>query len=112
MRIRHLTAYIVRLPLKRPFTHAYATRRDSENILVRCELASGVTGWGEGVPREYVTGETPAGCIAQLAATPLREQLTCDCNSWPDVIQLCDGFAPASDRDNPRGCYGNALRCA
>ena len=75
MRIRQLTAYVVRLPLKRPFTHASATRQESENVLVRCELADGTTGWGEGVPRSYVTGETPDGCLAQLAATPLAEQL-------------------------------------
>jgi muconate cycloisomerase len=112
MRIRHLTAYVVRLPLRRPFTHASATRQDSENVLVRCELADGTTGWGEGVPRSYVTGETPAGCLAQLAATPLVEQLSGDCNSWPDVLKLCDRFTPTVDRDDPRGCYGNALRCA
>ena len=69
MRIGHLTAYVIRLPLKRTFTHASATRQDSENVLVRCELAEGTTGWGEGVPRSYVTGETPHGCIEQLAAT-------------------------------------------
>ena len=112
MRIRKLTAYVVRLPLKRPFKHASATRNDSDNVLMRCELADGTTGWGEGVPRSYVTGETPDGCLAQLAATPIAEQLSRDCNSWPDVIDLCEQFQPAVDRDDPRGCYGNALRCA
>ena len=72
MRIRQLTAYVVRLPLKRPFTHASATRQDSENVLVRCDLADGTIGWGEGVPRSYVTGETPAGCLAQLADDSAR----------------------------------------
>jgi muconate cycloisomerase len=112
MRARRVTAYIVRLPLKRPFAHASATRRDSENVLVRCELADGTTGWGEGVPRSYVTGETPAGCLEQLASTPLAEQLSGDCNNWPDVLRLCEGLKLRIDRDDPRGCYGNALRCA
>ena len=112
MRIRTLTAYVVRLPLKRPFTHASATRDQSENVLVRCELADGTAGWGEGVPRSYVTGETPEGCLAQLAATPLAAQLAAECDSWPSVIRLVEQFAPAAQRDDPRGCYGNALRCA
>ena len=112
MRIRKLTAHVVRLPLKRPFKHASATRNDSDNVLIRCELADGTTGWGEGVPRSYVTGETPDGCLAQLAATPIAEQLSRDCASWPDVIDLCEQFRPVIDRDDPRGCYGNALRCA
>ncbi len=112
MRIRSFTAHVVRLPLKRPFNHASATRHDSENIVIRCTLANGTVGWGEGVPRSYVTGETPEGCLAQLAATPLSEQLVAECSSWPEVIALCERFQPAKDRDDPRGCYGNALRCA
>jgi L-alanine-DL-glutamate epimerase-like enolase superfamily enzyme len=112
MRIRRLTASIVRLPLRRPFRHASAARQESENLLVQCELSDGTIGWGEGVPRSYVTGETPAGCLAQLAATPLGEQLEADCGDWPAVLGLCDSFAPAVDRDDPRGCYGNVLRCA
>jgi muconate cycloisomerase len=112
MRIRQLTAHVVRLNLKRAFSHASATRRETENVLVQCKLADGTTGWGEGVPRSYVTGETPAGCLAQLASTPLGEQLSADSGSWPDVVRLCDRFEPAAERDDPRGCYGNALRCA
>lgn len=112
MRIRKLTAHVVRLPLKRPFKHASATRNDSDNVLIRCELADGTSGWGEGVPRSYVTGETPDGCLAQLTATSLAEQLSGDFASWPDAIRLCEQFQPAINRDNPRGCYGNALRCA
>src|SRR5262245_25952666 len=112
MRIRKLTAHVVRLPLKRPFKHASATRQDSENVLAQCELADGTTGWGEGVPRSYVTGETPEGCLAQLAATPVADQLGADCGDWPAVLKMCAAFAPTLDRDDPRGCFGNALRSA
>jgi muconate cycloisomerase len=112
MRIRQLTAYVVRLPLKHAFVHASSSRHDSENVLVRCELAEGTAGWGEGVPRSYVTGETPEGCLTQLAGMPLAEQLSAACDSWPDVVRLCEGFTPTAVRDDPRGCYGNALRCA
>ncbi len=112
MRIRNLTAHIVRLPFKRAFRHASAERAESENVLLRCELEGGTVGWGEGVPRPYVTGETPAGCLEQLARTSVAEQLSADCSVWPDVVRLCESFAPTVDRDDPRGCYGNALRCA
>lgn len=112
MHIRQLTASIVRLPLRMRFSHATATRQESENVLVCCELSDGTVGWGEGVPRSYVTGETAAGCLEQLAATPVAEQLAGDCSSWAEVIRLCERFRPATISDNPRGCYGNALRCA
>ena len=106
MRIRRLTAYVVRLPLKRPFTHATAARQESENVFVRCELASGTVGWGEGVPRSYVTGETAAGCIEQLAATPAAEQLAADCNSLADAIRLCEGFRPREAEHLPTARLG------
>ncbi|HEX4415280.1 MAG TPA: dipeptide epimerase, partial [Lacipirellulaceae bacterium] len=112
MRIRKFTAHIVRLPLKRPFAHASATRHDSDNVIICCELANGTTGWGEGVPRSYVTGETPEGCLTQLAQTPLGAQLSGACNSWPEVIKLCENFQPAVVLEDPRNRYGNALRSA
>lgn len=112
MRIVHLAAYRIRVPLKRQIKHASAARLESDNLLVRCRLQNGIEGWGEGVPRDYVTGETVDGALEQLAATPLAEQLSLDCNSWPEVIALCERLQPAPLKDDPRGCYGNALRCA
>lgn len=112
MRIIALTAYIVRLPLRREIQHASATRRDSANLLVRCLLNDGTEGWGEGVPRSYVTGETPEDALQQLVATPLAEQLDRDCASWLDVMALCAGFQPHCADQDPRGHRSNALRCA
>ena len=111
MRIVKLTALLVNLPLKREIKHASATRRESVNLLIRSTRADGAEGWGEGVPRPYVTGETPEGTVAQLAATPLS-QLGQECGNWEDVLAMCDRFQPSLDREDPRGCYGNALRCA
>jgi len=42
----------------RTFEHATATRQVAEAVVVRLELADGSVGWGETLPREYVTGET------------------------------------------------------
>lgn len=112
MRIARLTAYVVSLALRREIAHASATRRTSANIVVACELGDGTRGWGEGVPRPYVTGETPDTALAQLVATPLREQLAGDHCSWHDVTAVCRRFAPRVEGEDPRGCRANALRCA
>ena len=112
MRIAELIAYQIRVPLKREIRHASAARSESHNLLVCCRLADGSEGWGEGVPREYVTGETVEGAFEQLAITPLAEQLSAACSDWAEVIPLCERFQPAATRDDPRGCYGNALRSA
>jgi muconate cycloisomerase len=112
MRISELTAYIVHVQLSREIKHVLATRKESANLVVRCRLTDGTEGWGEGVPRQYVTGETPEGALIQFSATPLEEQLDKDCQTWEDVIRLCNSFQPMQICEDPRRCYGNALRCA
>ncbi|MDZ4848801.1 MAG: dipeptide epimerase [Pirellulaceae bacterium] len=112
MRITELTAFVIELPLRREIKHASASRTESQNILIRCRLEDGTEGWGEGVPRDYVTGETPHGAMQQLARTPIAQQLDQDCNDWQQVIALCDAFAPSTETPDPRGHHSNALRCA
>ncbi len=41
----------------RGFEHAAACRDEAESIVVRLELANGAVGWGQTLPRSYVTGE-------------------------------------------------------
>ena len=75
MRVRELTAFHVRIPLRRPVRHASHARTSTDNILVRCTLDDGTIGWGEGVPREYVTGETAAGALDLLRRSGLPAQV-------------------------------------
>lgn len=112
MRLIELSAMIVRLRLRKEFKHASFSRKYSDNLLVRCRLADGTIGWGEGIPRTYVTGESPEGAMEQLAATDLSSQLTRDCSNFSDVIELCEQYQPAVPSDDPRGCLANSHRCA
>ena len=48
----------VRIPFRESFSHRSQVREASEGVMVRIETESGHTGWGEGQPRAYVTGET------------------------------------------------------
>lgn len=112
MRVAGLTLYAVRLPLRRPVRHASAQRQTSENLFVCCRLADGTTGWGEGVPRTYVTGESIEGAFEQWSASELLAQCDRDCTGWPDVVSLCQRLRLAETVQDPRGAHGNALRCA
>src|SRR5262245_60930015 len=62
-RVEVLTA---ELPFRFAFGHALAERRATTNVYVRLTLDDGTVGFGEGVPREYVTGETVEGAVAAL----------------------------------------------
>jgi muconate cycloisomerase len=87
------------LPFRVPFRHAAASRRRSDSVFVRLRLDNGVDGWGEGLPRRYVTGETVDGAVAllrdRIGPALVGEQLP----SLGGAIELlvdCDGLAPAS----------------
>ena len=58
MKIKKLTMKELNIPFKVSFTHATATRSETESVIVISESESGRTGYGEGCPRSYVTRET------------------------------------------------------
>lgn len=61
--IRALTATSLQIPFEQSFKHASAQRRTTQSVWVEVELQSGVRGFGEGCPREYVTGESVASAL-------------------------------------------------
>lgn len=58
MTIKRITVHGIRLPLKRPFKIAYDTYHDIESLVVRIDTTTGLTGWGEAVVDQHVSGET------------------------------------------------------
>ena len=57
--------YRTAIPMRR-FEHAAAARECSEAIVVRAVWGDGRQGWGETLPRQYVTGETLESVIEDL----------------------------------------------
>lgn len=57
MKITAIDTFKVLLPFRFSFKHSLADRAESENLIVRVQTDSGITGYGEAVPRDYVTGE-------------------------------------------------------
>lgn len=111
MQVAELTAYHVHIPLRKPIKHASHTRTSTENLVVRCVLEDGTEGFGEGVPREYVTGETIDSALALLKQSQLKEQLK-TCQDFPQVVALAEHIQLAPVPGDERHCRGNAARCA
>lgn len=64
MKIVSLTLHSLRIPFRVAFKHASAERRMTQSVLVTAQSEAGYTGYGEGCPRDYVTGETDASVAA------------------------------------------------
>src|SRR5690348_18325102 len=64
--IEAIQAHSLAIPFKQSFTHAAAARASTQAILVTASGGGGV-GYGEGCPREYVTGESVASALTFVA---------------------------------------------
>lgn len=58
MRIVSIEIMQVELPLRFSFKHAKKDRKIANNIIIRIHTEKGAIGYGEAIPREYLTGET------------------------------------------------------
>lgn len=65
VKIVQLDTYRIAIPM-RSFEHAAASRDVAEGIVVRADFSDGSSGWGECLPRSYVTGETLETVVADL----------------------------------------------
>ncbi len=116
MQLRRLTAYHVRIPLKHKVRHASHAREETDSLVMCCELDNGAIGWGEGLPRPYVTGETIDHVWSLIAESELARQLVPPFDNLTQAIKLADQIKlKVADCENSfveRGCFGNSARCA
>ncbi len=67
MRIERLDVSSFPIPFKLTFRHASASRASAANVIVTVRSDCGAVGYGEGCPRDYVTGETGASATQFIA---------------------------------------------
>jgi muconate cycloisomerase len=111
VRVVELTAFHIRIPLRKPVRHASHTRTATDNVLVRAVLEDRTEGLGEGVPRDYVTGETIDDDMALLRRSDLASQLE-PSRDIATAVHLIEQLRLAPIPGDERGCQGNAARSA
>ncbi len=108
---RSLDLHHVSVPLRKPIRHASFARTDSDNFVVRVTLGDGTIGFGEGVPRSYVTGETIESAFASLASFDLPRALD-DPADLDELARALERLKLPEAEADPRGMAGNSARCA
>ena len=112
MRLKRLDILEANFPFRISFGHALATRTSSSSVITRLESDDGVVGYGECVPRDYVTGETP-----QSARETLREGLGPrvlgrELGRLEDAPLLIEEAVTSFSRDGSHGAAQCALELA
>lgn len=76
MRIVKAVIHHIELPLREPFVISYARWDAMPSVVVELHTDDGLVGWGEGVPDEFVTGETAGAAVEVLEHVLLPEVLS------------------------------------
>jgi muconate cycloisomerase len=95
--IKKFEVMSVDLPFRLTFKHAAAARTASSSIFIRCTTESGAIGYGESLPREYVTGESQKSTHEFLRDEILPRLVGKNYSDYDEVRQYlseCNGQAP------------------
>jgi len=66
LRVDALVIHRLRIPFHQAFSHALYSREESDAVIVKITGSDGRSGFGEALPRAYVTGETTESMIARI----------------------------------------------
>ena len=76
-KIASLEAIPLHIPFTRAFVHSKTGRATSDSVIVRLTGSDGLRGYGEGLPRAYVTGEDLSGVVGML-----KDRLGPEVSKW------------------------------
>jgi len=106
--IRYVRIYPLSIPLRKAFRHAAHVRHYADPLVVQVELSDGTLGYGETLPRPYVTGETVESVIETISQMMLEELLAFRPGCFADALEQINALP---DRDES-GVVVNAARAA
>ena len=116
MKLADATIFSLRIPFVEAFSHSSSARLHSDAIVVRVTADDGTVGYGEGLPRPYVTGETTESCIGHMVGHlwPAVSRVDfADLVPGPDPIQTLEPVEASLPVVEPDGVIAwNAARAA
>lgn len=96
--VQSLTVYPLAIPLRTRVKHAAAERVVADPVVVAVELRNGTMGFGETLPREYVTGETVESVIETISTLYAGRLSTFHPSSFATALEAVEAL-PWYDAD-------------
>ena len=91
-RIESLEVFPLHIPFNRAFVHSKTSRSTSDSVVGRLTGNDGLRGYGEGLPREYVTGEDVAGMVDALRGRIGPEVMKLEFGSGVGAVEQIGSF--------------------
>lgn len=86
MRIQSIRPYLRNLALTKPYTIAYQTTSDVENVFLEIELDNGIIGIGAANPSPDVVGESPEQALDNLQSDWMAELIGQDIRQFNGIL--------------------------
>lgn len=96
--IRQVYIWRLSIPLRRPFAHAAHQREEADPIVLGIELVDGTIGYGETLPRPYVTGESDESVLETIHDVMFDHLLEMHPASFADALLAIDAL-PMQDEE-------------
>jgi muconate cycloisomerase len=97
MNIKRVDIWHLNCRFQYPFKHKLATHSGSDNLVVRLTTDQNIFGYGEGIPRDFVTGESLETSLLflreNLGPVILRAPAVSPASLLPFLVALQDKFA-------------------
>lgn len=101
------------IPFKQTFKHSLHERSESNSILVRLTSDTSDIGWGESLPRNYVTGETSGSVVSVIRDSLIPIVREAPVSSWEEALELAQNLEiNARKRNADLPARIGAARCA
>ncbi len=95
--VQRITIFPLSIPLRGSVSHASVERTASDPIVLSVELANGTVGYGETLPRPYVTQESVDSVSDAIRAVYMPALLGFHPGSFPDALEAIEEL-PWRDR--------------
>ncbi len=112
MRVQSLELRSQRIPFVERFAHSLKARAASDTIIVSVCLHDGTIGYGEGLPRPYVTGETVDSVLAHCGDVLWPALQEADLDASRPIASLLAALPPSFGPVGDSLRAHHAARCA
>ena len=90
--VRSINVLPLAIPMRRRVSHASSQRDVADPIVVAVELNSGIVGYGETLPRPYVTGETVESVLAAIEEMFVPGLVSLSPEHFPGALEAIDAL--------------------
>ncbi|KAA0221306.1 MAG: hypothetical protein EDS66_09785 [Planctomycetota bacterium] len=90
--VRKVTIYPLRIPMRGAVEHAEARRDEADPIVVGVELDGGTCGFGETLPRPYVTGESRQDALDFIQTGLLSAIMSFNAPTFAEALEAIEAL--------------------